>query len=145
MVALTTGHDNARAFLTGLLDRRTELGTHVVACHGEQIMCRLSRRYTQKAVRRSHGIQAFVFAIYQYRRRCIGLDDQASTKIGENGLARGSAALAWTSKASYAVGSAHRETKFSRSAATNVPIELPRPGAYLKAAVDVAGRLGIAK
>src|SRR5271166_118473 len=104
-------------------------------------MCRLSRRYTQIALGRSHGIQALVFAVYQYCRRRIGLHHKASAKVGESGLARGSLARAWASEASYAVGGTQREIQFPRSTATNVPVEPPRLGDQLKATVDVAERL----
>ena len=46
------GDDNARILLTGLLDRRPELGAHALTRHGEQIVGGMPRRHAQIAVGR---------------------------------------------------------------------------------------------
>ena len=126
---LTAGDANAGAFLTGLLDRRTKLGTHVVACHGEQTLCRLSRGATRR--KRSVGPT-------EYRHSCFRfISTAAGAWVSITRRRQRSARTAWREgpppwpgrarPGSYAVGNTHREAQFSRSAATNVPIEPPRP------------------
>ena len=63
-------------FLDGSLDRRPELGPHVLARHGEQIVRGVSWRHAQITVGRSERIEALVFAVDQDRRRRIGLHHQ---------------------------------------------------------------------
>ena len=111
-VIRAAGDDDARVLLTGLLDRRPQLGAHVLARHGEQIVRRMPRRHAQIAVRRPQGIEAFVLAVDQHGGRRIGLHHQPAAELGERGLARGRLALPRPRRDAQPVTGTHRESRF---------------------------------
>ena len=83
MKRLAARNDGARSILTCLLDSRAKLVAHDIVDHGEQVMRRLSGRNAQIPFRRTEGIEAFMLAIDQHRRRRISIDDQALAKLGQ--------------------------------------------------------------
>ena len=76
---LAAGDQNARVFLAGALDRRPELGPHVVTRHGEHI---LAWRAASRAITvcRAEGIQALVLPVDQQRRRRVAFGHQPYDK-----------------------------------------------------------------
>ena len=97
------------------------------------------------AIGRSQGIQTFVLAVDQHRRRRISLHHQPPAEFGEGGLARGRMALARARAGSRAVAGAQRKAEFARPAAADVPVDPLRLGDHFETAVDVAHRLRAAE
>lgn len=64
----TTDH-GAAVRLIGLLNGGAELGSHVLACHREQIMGGVTWRDPKKTVGRAQGMEAFQLVIDQDGRR----------------------------------------------------------------------------